>query len=64
MSKQRFVKEINRLTCDINQMVEIYPTVAKAGGLQSQDVKGDAVVGYCEFLTTQDLKSSGFPRCF
>ncbi len=36
--------------------------VAKAGGLQSQGVKGDTVVGYRESLTTQDLKSSGFPE--
>ena len=35
--------------------------VAKVGGLQSQGVKGDAVVGYREPLTTQDLESSGFP---
>jgi hypothetical protein len=37
------------------------PNVAKAGGLQSQGVKGEAVVGYRDLLTTQDLKSSGFP---
>ena len=35
--------------------------VAKVGGLQSQGVKGDAVVGYREPLTTRDLESSGFP---
>jgi uncharacterized membrane-anchored protein len=35
--------------------------VAKAGGLQSQGVKGEVVVVYLESLTTQDLKSSGFP---
>ena len=35
--------------------------VAKVGGLQSPGVKGDAVVGYREPLTTQDLESSGFP---
>jgi len=35
--------------------------VAKVGGLQSQGVKGDAVVGYREPLTTQDLEPSGFP---
>jgi len=38
-----------------------YPNVAKAGGLQSQGVKGEVVVVYLESLTTQDLKSSGFP---
>jgi hypothetical protein len=35
--------------------------VAKAGGLQSQGVKGEVVVVYRNPLTTQDLKSSGFP---
>ena len=35
--------------------------VAKVGGLQSQGVKGEIVVGYIDPLTTQDLKSSGFP---
>jgi hypothetical protein len=38
------------------------PNVAKAGGLQSQGVKGEVVVVYLESLTTQDLKSSGFPE--
>ena len=38
-----------------------YPNVAKVGGLQSQVVKGEIVVGYLDPLTTQDLKSSGFP---
>ena len=37
------------------------PNVAKAGGLQSQGVKGEVVVFYLDPLTTQDLKSSGFP---
>jgi len=37
------------------------PDVAKAGGLQSQGVKGEVVVGYRKSLTTQDLESSGFP---
>jgi hypothetical protein len=39
----------------------VYPNVAKAGGLQSPGVKGEAVVAYRDPLTTQDLKSSGFP---
>jgi hypothetical protein len=39
----------------------IDPKVAKVGGLQSQGVKGEDVVGYLESLTTQDLKFSGFP---
>ncbi len=37
------------------------PNVAKVGGLQSQGVKGEVVVGYLDPLTTQDLESSGFP---
>jgi len=40
----------------------LYPNVAKAGGLQSQGVKGEAVIGYRKPLTTQGLKSSGFPE--
>jgi hypothetical protein len=40
---------------------QVNPNVAKAGGLQSQGVKGEVVVVYLESLTTQDLKSSGFP---
>ena len=39
----------------------VYPGAAKVGGLQSQGVKGEIVVGYLDPLTTQDLKSSGFP---
>jgi hypothetical protein len=39
----------------------INPNVAKSGGLQSQGVKGEVVVVYRDPLTTQDLKSSGFP---
>ena len=39
----------------------VNPNVAKVGGLQSQGVKGENVVGYLDPLTTQDLKSSGFP---
>ncbi|MDX2448593.1 MAG: hypothetical protein QNK29_15495 [Desulfobacterales bacterium] len=37
------------------------PNVAKAGGPQSQGVKGEAVIGYRDPLTTWDLKSSSFP---
>jgi len=40
----------------------IYLNVAKAGGLQRQGVKGEAVVDYREPLTTPDLKFSGFPE--
>jgi len=38
------------------------PNVAKAGGLQSQGVKDEAVVVYREPLTTPDLMSSGVPE--
>ena len=37
------------------------PYVAKAGGSQSQDAKGEAVTLYCDPLATPDLASSGFP---
>jgi hypothetical protein len=40
----------------------MWPNVAKVGGLQSQGVKGEAVVAYRDPLTTQDLKFSGFPE--
>jgi hypothetical protein len=39
----------------------VYPNVAKAGGSQSQDAKGEAVALYCDPLATPDLASSGFP---
>ncbi len=42
----------------------VQPNVAKVGGLQSPGIKGEAVVAYCNPLITQNLKSSGFPRCF
>jgi hypothetical protein len=42
--------------------IRVTPNVAKSGGLQSQGVKGEIVVVYLESLTTQDLKSSGFPE--
>jgi len=44
--------------------IAIDPNFAKAGGLQSPGVKGEAVISYRNPLRTQDLKSSGFPRCF
>jgi hypothetical protein len=51
-------------TINWNQLNVVYgyPNVAKAGGLQSQGVKGEAVLDYRNPLTTQDLKSSGFPE--
>ena len=42
--------------------MKVNPNVAKAGGLQSQGVKVEIVVGYIDPLTTQDLESSGFPE--
>jgi hypothetical protein len=42
--------------------LKISPIVSKAGGLQSQGVKVEIVVGYIDPLTTQDLKFSGFPE--
>jgi hypothetical protein len=49
---------------DLSILICIYPNFAKAGRLQSQDVKGETVVYYRNPLTTPDLKSSGFARCF
>jgi len=40
----------------------IHLNVAKAGGLQSQGVEGEAVVIYREPLTTPDLMSCGLSR--
>jgi hypothetical protein len=40
---------------------KVYPNVAKAGAIQSQGAKGDAVVIYCNPLATPDLDCSGFP---
>ncbi len=50
-------------------LCSLYPNVEKAGGLESQGVKGEAVFGYRDPLTTRvadpvedgDLKSSSFP---
>ena len=44
-----------------SHIININPNIAKDGGLQSPDVKGEAVVAYRDSLTTQDLKSSDFP---
>jgi len=54
------IKDITNLKQSASRM-SINPIVAKAGGLQSQGVKGEAVVIYREPLTTKDLESSGFP---
>ena len=40
---------------------QLNPTVAKAGGIQSQGAKGAAVVIYCKPLATPEPDSSGFP---
>jgi len=48
--------------CLSHETAQLNPKDAKAGGLQSQGVKGEIVVGYLDPLTTQDLKSSGFPE--
>ena len=45
----------------VNRKSKVYPNVAKAGGFQSQGVKGEAVIDYRDPLTTRDLKSSSFP---
>ena len=37
-----------------------YPKDAKSGGHQIQGVKGEAVIGYRDSLTTQDMKPSRF----
>jgi len=41
---------------------KLNPNVAKAGGLQSQGVEGEAVIVYREPLATPDLMSSGLSR--
>jgi hypothetical protein len=41
-------------------LFSVNPSVAKAGGCQSQSAKGEAVVIYCDPLATQDMGSSGF----
>jgi hypothetical protein len=51
---------VSRLS-DIAITPQVKPNVAKVGGLQSQGVKGEVVVAYSDPLTTQNLKSSGFP---
>jgi hypothetical protein len=46
----------------VSLIAQMYPIVAKAGWLQSRDIKGEAVVIYRNPLITRDLESSGFPR--
>jgi hypothetical protein len=40
----------------------VYPIVAKAGWLQSQGIKGEAVITYRNPLITKGLALSGFPN--
>jgi hypothetical protein len=40
---------------------DLTPSVAKAGGRQSQGAKGEVVAFYYDPLATPDLVSSGFP---
>ena len=54
----RISKEAQRATPEIPW---VNPNVAKAGGFQSQGVKGEAVTCYRNPLTTMDLKTSRFP---
>jgi hypothetical protein len=49
------------LLTQTRQMHSCPDNVAKAGGSQSQDAKGEAVALYCDPLATPDLASSGFP---
>ena len=53
------IKLVKRIFCHV---IIIHPNVAEVGGLQSQGVKVEAVVGYRDLLTTQDLKFSDFPE--
>ena len=41
---------------------KVNPNIAKAGWLQNQGDKGEAVLGYRDPLATPDLESSGFPE--
>jgi hypothetical protein len=49
------------VTPSLSSALSVNPNVAKAGGFQSQGVKDEAVIGYRNSLTTQDMKSSSFP---
>jgi len=40
----------------------VNPNVVKAGALQSQGTRGEAVALYCDPLVTPDLRCSGFPE--
>ncbi len=52
------------LNLDLNQELLFFHwinlNIAKVGGLQNQDAKGEAIVGYCDPSATPDLKSTGF----
>ncbi|PIE67772.1 MAG: hypothetical protein CSA23_02315 [Deltaproteobacteria bacterium] len=40
----------------------ITPSVAKAGGRQRQNARGEAAASYCDPLATQDLAKAGNPQ--
>jgi hypothetical protein len=44
-----------------NSWRKLHPNFAKAGGIQRQGVKGEAVALYCDPLVTPDLDFFGFP---
>ncbi|MDB4304253.1 hypothetical protein N9934_05645 [Desulfosarcina sp.] len=58
MAKQRALID-NNITYQVfmksMEFRNLTPNVAKAGGLHSQGVKDEAVIGYRDPLTTQDL---------
>ena len=58
--EKRRISELRHYLLD--SPVNINPNLAKAGGLQSQGVKGEFVVVYLDPLTTQDLKSMVDPK--
>jgi hypothetical protein len=47
-----------------SRQVEFTPTVQKSEGFRVKASEGEVVVLYFEPSATQNLKSSGFPRCF
>ncbi|BBO78129.1 hypothetical protein DSCW_55460 [Desulfosarcina widdelii] len=53
--------DYRRLTAVSAFFSRLDPNVVKAGAIQSQGVKGAAVVIYCNPLATPDLDCSGFP---
>jgi hypothetical protein len=63
-SKLRVLKSYSFIVSDYGPMPVcnyLNPIVAKAGWLQSRDIKGEAVIIYRNPLITKDLELSGFP---